>query len=191
MKPKELRNLVFALALGLLGAGALAGVALPHTFSAGSPIRAAEVNANFAALNNALPGVAQTAAAEAVAITSDSPAIAKVTITVPGAGFVKVSASAQLNIEYSGNSSATFTLAVADAPDAIRPDQDKRISLPAGLPAWNYSYIVSSERVFPVDSAGPKTFYLIAEENSSTQGTVSKRTLSATYLRAFGAVQSP
>jgi hypothetical protein len=191
MNPKELRKLVFALALGLLGAGALAGISLPHTFSAGSPIRAAEVNANFAALNNALPGVAQTAAADAVAITNTAPAVASVTITVPGPGFVKVSASAQLNIEYSGLSSATFTVAVTNAPDTIRPDQDKRISLPAGLPAWNYSYIVSSERVFPVDSAGPKTFYLIAEENSGVQGTVSKRTLSATYLTAMGEVQNP
>jgi hypothetical protein len=50
MNSKELRNLALGLALGLLGAGALAGVSLPHTFSAGSPIRAAEVNANFAAL---------------------------------------------------------------------------------------------------------------------------------------------
>ncbi len=191
MNPKELRNLVFALALGLLGAGALAGISLPHTFSAGSPIRAAEVNANFAALNNALPGVAQTAAAEAVAITAATPAVASVSINVPGPGFVKVSASAQLNIEYSGLSSATFTVAVTNTPDTIRPDQDKRISLPAGLPAWTYSYIVSSERVFPVDSAGPKTFYLIAEENSGVQGTVSKRTLSATYLTAMGEVQNP
>jgi hypothetical protein len=45
MNSKELRNLALGLALGLLGAGALAGVSLPHTFSAGSPIRAAEVNA--------------------------------------------------------------------------------------------------------------------------------------------------
>ena len=188
---KELRNLAFGLALGLLGAGALAGISLPHTFSAGSPIRATEVNANFAALNNALPGVAQTAAAESVAITAATPAVASVTITVPGPGFVKVSASAQLNLEYTGTTNATFTVAVANAPDTIRPDQDKRISLPAGLPVWTYSYIVSSERVFPVDSAGPKTFYLIAEENSGVQATVSKRTLSATYLTGMGTVQSP
>lgn len=76
-------------------------------------------------------------------------------------------------------------------PTTIRPDQDKRISLPASLPAWTYSYIVSSERVFPVDSAGPKTFFLIVEENSGVQGTVSKRTLSATYLTSMGTVQNP
>ncbi|GIW12558.1 MAG: hypothetical protein KatS3mg061_3615 [Dehalococcoidia bacterium] len=187
------RNLFFfMLGAGVVAAGLWGWSVGPLTnFTAGTPIRASEVNANFAALNNALPGVAQTAAAEAVAISDTTPAVASVTINVPGPGFVKVGASAQLNIEYSGSSSAVFTFALADAPDAIRPDQDRRISLPAGLPAWTYSYIVSSERVFPVDSAGPKTFYLIVEENSGVQGSVSKRTLSATYLTAMGAVQNP
>ncbi|MCS7068173.1 MAG: hypothetical protein RMK51_07515 [Meiothermus sp.] len=186
---------IFFLALGAglstLGLWALAGVSLPHTFSAGGLIRASEVNANFAALNNALPGVAQTAASDTVAITDTTPAVASVTINVPGPGYVKVSATAQLNVEYTGTSSALFTFAVSNTADTIRPDQDKRISLPAGLPAWTYSYIVSSERVFPVDSAGSKTFYLIAEENSGVQGSVSKRTLTATFLTAMGTVQSP
>jgi hypothetical protein len=190
MNSKELRNLALGLALGLLGAGALAGVSLPHTFSAGSPIRAAEVNANFAALNQALPGVAQTVVAERVDITPTS-AIASVSINVPGPGHVLVRATAQLNILYDGTSSAAFTFGVSNSSDSFRPDQDRRIGLPAGLPAWTYSYIVSAERVFTVDSAGIKTFYLLAEENSPVQGTISKTTLTATYLKAMGTVQDP
>ncbi|GIW23826.1 hypothetical protein [Meiothermus sp.] len=190
MSNKNLFFLALGSGLSSLGFWALAGINLPHTFSAGSPIRAAEVNANFAALNNALPGVAQTAASNAIAIT-DTPAVDSVTINVPGPGYVRVSATAQLNVEYTGTSSAMFTLAVSNTADTIRPDQDKRISLPGGLPAWTYRYIVSSERVFPVDSAGPKTFYLIAEENSVVQGTISSRTLTATFLTGMGTVQSP
>ncbi|RIH84659.1 hypothetical protein Mlute_01823 [Meiothermus luteus] len=191
MSNKNLFFLALGIGLSTLGFWALAGINLPHTFSAGSPIRAAEVNANFAALNNALPGVAQTAASDSVAITDTTPAVDSVTINVPGPGYVRVSATAQLNVEYTGTSSAMFTLAVSNTADTIRPDQDKRISLPGGLPAWTYRYIVSSERVFPVDSAGPKTFYLIAEENSSVQGTISSRTLTATFLTGMGTVQSP
>jgi len=190
MNPRELRNLALGLALGFLGAGVLAGVSLPHTFTAGNPIRAGEVNANFAALNNALPGVAQTVSAGSAAITASSAVIDSVSINVPGPGYVRVSASAQLNIEYTG-ASAHFTFGVSDAPDVFSPDQDRRIMLPNGLPAWTYSYIVSSERVFRVDSAGPKTFYMLAEENSSAQGTVSRRVLTATYFTAMGTVQTP
>ncbi|AWR88055.1 hypothetical protein [Meiothermus taiwanensis] len=190
MTRKELRNLVFGLALGLLGAGALAEIALPHTFTSGTTIRANEVNANFQALGRGLPGVAQTVSPDAVPITP-TPAVDSVTINVPGPGFVKVSATAQLNIEYSGGSNAAFTLGVANAADTFRPAEDRRIAMPAGLPAGTYSYIVSAERVFPVDTPGPKTFYLLAEENTAAQGTVSRRTLTATFLTAMGTVQNP
>lgn len=191
MPNKNLFFLALGFGLSTLGLWALAGVTLPHTFTAGSPIRAAEVNANFAALNNALPGVAQSAASDAVAITNTTPAVASVTINVPGPGYVKVSATAQLNVEYTGTSSAQFTLGLSSTSDTLRPDQDKRLSLPSGLPAWTYIYILSAERVFPVDSAGSKTFYLIAEENSGVQGTVSKRTLTATFMTGMGTVQNP
>ncbi|GIW35822.1 hypothetical protein [Meiothermus sp.] len=188
------RNLFFlalGFALSSLGLWALAGINLPHTFTAGNPIRAAEVNANFAALNNALPGVAQTVESDTTDIPNSPNYLSRsVTINVPGPGYVRVSASLQLNIVYTGGN-ALFTVALANEPDVIRPDQDKRISLPGGLPNWTYTQIVSSERVFPVDSAGPKTFYLLVEENSGTQGQVSKSTLAATFVTGMGTVQAP
>ncbi|GEM82610.1 hypothetical protein [Meiothermus hypogaeus] len=191
MPNRNLFYLALGFALSSLGLWALAGINLPHTFTAGNPIRAAEVNANFTALNNALPGVAQAVESDTTDIP-DSPNYLRrsVTINVPGPGYVRVSASLQLNIVYTG-SNALFTVALANEPDVIRPDQDKRISLPGGLPNWTYIQIVSSERVFPVDSAGPKTFYLLVEENSATQGQVAKSTLTATFVTGMGTVQNP
>ena len=189
MNRNDIRNIVLGLAVGLAGAGALAGVSLPFNFTAGTPIKSSEVNANFAALNNALPGVAQTASSADVPITS-TPAVASVTINAPGPGYVLVSTSAQLNIDYTGTSSARFTLGLSDAADTISPDQAKTISMPSGLPVWTYNQILSAERVFPISSAGPKTFYLIAEENSGVQASISRRTLTATFVTAMGTVQT-
>lgn len=191
MPNKNLFFLALGFGLSTLGLWALAGVTLPHTFTAGSPIRAAEVNANFSALNNALPGVAQTVESDTTEIPDFPNSLSRsVTINVPGPGYVRVSASLQLNIVYTGGN-ALFTVALANEPDVIRPDQDKRISLPGGLPNWTYIQIVSSERVFPVDSAGPKTFYLLVEENSATQGQVARSTLTATFMTGMGTVQNP
>ncbi|MBO1436848.1 hypothetical protein [Meiothermus sp. CFH 77666] len=191
MPNKNLFFLALGFGLSTLGLWALAGVTLPHTFTAGSPIRAAEVNANFSALNNALPGVAQTVESNTTDIPDFPNSLSRsVTINVPGPGYVRVSASLQLNIVYTGGN-ALFTVALANEPDVIRPDQDKRISLPGGLPNWTYIQIVSSERVFPVDSAGPKTFYLLVEENSATQGQVARSTLTATFVTGMGTVQNP
>lgn len=53
MKKEHLRNFIIGAVLGISGFG-FAVVSLPNTFSAGSPIRAAEVNANFSALKTAL-----------------------------------------------------------------------------------------------------------------------------------------
>jgi hypothetical protein len=189
MNRNDIRNIVLGLAVGLAGAGALAGVSLPFTFTAGTPIKSSEVNANFAALNNALPGVAQTASSTDVPITS-TPSVASVTINAPGPGYVLVSATAQLNIDYTGSSSARFTFGLSDAADTISPDQAKTISMPSGLPAWTFNQILSAERVFPISSAGPKTFYLLAEENSGVQASVSRRTLTATFMTAMGTVQT-
>lgn len=191
MPNKNLFFLALGFGLSTLGLWALAGVTLPHTFTAGSPIRAAEVNANFSALNNALPGVAQTVESNTTDIPDFPNSLSRsVTINVPGPGYVRVSASLQLNIVYTGGN-ALFTVALANEPDVIRPDQDKRISLPGGLPNWTYIQIVSSERVFPVDSAGPRTFYLLVEENSATQGQVARSTLTATFVTGMGTVQNP
>jgi hypothetical protein len=51
MKHKELRNLVVGLVFGFSSLSVLAAV-LPHSFAPNTPIKSAEVNANFASLNN-------------------------------------------------------------------------------------------------------------------------------------------
>jgi len=53
MRAFPFRFVFFLVAVVLLGAVAT-GVNLPHAFQAGSPIRAAEVNANFAAVASAV-----------------------------------------------------------------------------------------------------------------------------------------
>jgi hypothetical protein len=53
MNDQRLRQFVIGVALGISGFG-VAAVSLPHSFTAGSQIKSAEVNANFAALKTAL-----------------------------------------------------------------------------------------------------------------------------------------
>ncbi len=50
MNAKTIKNLVLGGALASAGAWALAGTSLPNSFSPGTPIKAADVNANFSAL---------------------------------------------------------------------------------------------------------------------------------------------
>ncbi len=62
MKPRNWKKILLSLVGGLLVPASIyaANATLPHTFSAGTPIRAQEVNANFTALRDAVNTKADT-----------------------------------------------------------------------------------------------------------------------------------
>jgi hypothetical protein len=97
----QLRYVLFVVTtFVLIGVTAFA-VDLPHVFSAGTTIRSAQVNANFAAIASAIPLVAHGVGQQpVVAVTSTTAAedIATVTLAVPGPGTVIVSATGSAQI---------------------------------------------------------------------------------------------
>jgi hypothetical protein len=57
MTAKQFRHLIVGFTVGAVGLSALASVTVPFTFTAGTPIKASEVNANFTALKTAVDGL--------------------------------------------------------------------------------------------------------------------------------------
>jgi hypothetical protein len=100
MNAKNLKHIVLGFALGSFGLAALA-VTIPNTFTSGKVISSSEVNANFAALKNAVDALDVTS----VGITQGRSGLIPIpdsefmidivttTISIPKAGFISVSAT--------------------------------------------------------------------------------------------------
>lgn len=57
MNANDIKHAIFGSILATAGAWALAGTTVPNTFQSGTPIKAADVNANFRALQDGLNGL--------------------------------------------------------------------------------------------------------------------------------------
>jgi hypothetical protein len=110
MNAKNLKNLVLGFILGSFGLAALA-VTIPNTFTSGKVISSSEVNANFAALKNAVDALDVTSVgitqgrSGSIQITDSEFMIDIVTTTItsPKAGYINVSAIGQANVFTSAN----------------------------------------------------------------------------------------
>jgi hypothetical protein len=129
---------------------------VPYTFSAGSPARAADVNADFNTLVKALPGISvtnfmlpQTAIPAGTIATN----ISTIKMSAPSNGYVLVT------LEGNGTTSSGVNLGISDisAPDMSSHPIDYA-SL-ANTTTVNTFYVSS---FFPV-SAGSNTFWAVAQ----------------------------
>ena len=158
--PGQFLGALAALFLGLVAVAY--AVTLPNTFTAGTTISASQVNANFSALNNALPGIARNGDSSQITVANaGNTNIINATITVPAAGYIVARAMALGQVTGSpiGNilmSISTATGVFGGVPNYALFGASDEVSS-----AVRWGDMVT-ERTFSV-AAGTYTYYVVAQ----------------------------
>lgn len=202
----RLRYVLLFVSLVVLVGVSAGALDVPHTFAPGDVISAAEVNQNFAeveqvvtALEVTRPGIAVSPyPASYVQIPDVGVAItvASVTLDVPAAGYVLVSATYQVNTPHTAGTDTLVETLVTDDPAASVSGQPyaRGVLWPRDAPSTSMAYYcvqASASRVFAVAGPGPVTYHLRAVRPSGGGSftNVGYPTLTAVYLPVdYGAI---
>ncbi len=162
MKMKRTLLLTLTTASLLIALPALAAV--PYTFSAGTPARAASVNADFSALDNSLPGAAAARPSIKTLTASGANDICgSCSITVPGAGYIFASADLTVDINHTSGTASICRFSV-DHSSTINGATDAWTALSSSSQTGLYSFTTGWSGVFPVASAGTYKYYLVGNQ---------------------------
>ncbi|GJM19132.1 MAG: hypothetical protein DHS20C14_13450 [Phycisphaeraceae bacterium] len=117
------------------------------------------------------PGVAEI---HANALSQDIEAgigpILSRTITVPGPGYVVAIANLEVLIGFITGSDQLVSIGVSDEPDAFFEGLELSEDIPASTGTGTYNFVISPSLVFPVDTAGAHTYYLVGQEGGGNGG---------------------
>ena len=144
---------------------AYAAVNIPNVFSSGTTISSSQVNANFTAVANQMPGIEFTSSNSwGGALTGSAQNIASLIVTAPTDGFVWVSFSAHCWITHTTGTNSALDIQISNsstpAIDFLTTSYRRKQIDPAAA-SGGYSDSCVTDRVFPV-SAGDNNFYLHA-----------------------------
>ncbi len=117
------------------------------------------------------PGVAfrnLTGFAATVDSTSGQDILA-VTMNSPGPGFVIVHGAAQVFLLHDIGMASTVTLALSTVSGDVPDSTNAEIALPGSFSSELYIFPVVTQNVFPVQAAGPVTFYLTAKKGTQVR----------------------
>ncbi len=164
MNKTVLLSLAFVLCLG-----ASTQAAVPYTFSAGTPARAASVNANFTALGNGLPGLANCYSYGPFAITSSSAMVSSLTVVCPVAGYLLVIAQSSQSISHDIGTASFLNSCLHTVKNTFETAHQSPFLLASNVPTGDYASTMTVTRTFSIASAGNFKVYL----NSYLTGAVS------------------
>lgn len=93
--------------------------------------------------------------------TSGAKVLATLNLTVPGPGWLSVSAACQVSFIHDLGHATRVTLGVGLSP-ILSDSAASTIALPSGFPAELYQFPLAADAVFPVPTAGVRTVYVLA-----------------------------
>jgi hypothetical protein len=134
------------------------------------------------------PGVAQELRTTQRFLDSSVIAVVSASIDVPAAGYVLAMASAEAIFDHTNAIESGIEFGVSDSPNAFGSDQDKDLQIPANASTGTHEKSAAAQKIFPVNSAGTKTFYILARETSGVTS-LNDATLSLVYFpTSYGTV---
>jgi hypothetical protein len=112
------------------------------------------------------------------------------TIDVPGAGYVLVMATAQLQANHTNGNSMTASLGVSDNSTAFPANQEVAFTLAPAMPTYAaYAFPVSFHGLFEVAAAGSNTYYFLGQRGGVGPITIYDVQFTCVYIpTAYGTV---
>lgn len=146
-----------------------AAVTIPNSFTDGTPAVAAQVNANFSALANAMPAVKSVNTPHLAAVASTTGEnIASITVTAPVDGQIVLDASGDIGINQTvaANNFVYTYLTTTSGGTSTTTKSFFALDTTGGAAnrSWGNLHLTG---VFPVTAGTPTTFYLTAGRDSS------------------------
>lgn len=167
LKPTRAQLIAAAIIATSMGLS-YAAVTIPNSFTDGTPAVAAQVNANFSALANAMPAVKTVNTPHAAAVTSTTGEnIASITVTAPVDGQIVLDASGDIGINQTVvANNYVYTYLATTTGGTSTTKSFFVLDTTGGAPnrSWGNLHLTG---VFPVTAGTPTTFYLTANRDSS------------------------
>ncbi|MBI3351259.1 MAG: hypothetical protein HY036_01630 [Nitrospirae bacterium] len=168
---------------------ALGNVTIPNSFTNGTVADATQVNANFQALANAMPGVKIASVPDNSNITSVYPAgtqLGSISVTIPAAGNVMVSSFGAICLNNHTNGLADMLwLKISKTSGAVTGGGSySTVAIPAELPTYGRSCgPLGGSYIFAETAAGTYTYYLNMATN--TTGSLKGETLGTSLIAQY------
>jgi len=136
-----------------------AGVTIPNSFTPGATISSSQMNQNFTAVANQMPGVKSVETGGQIVVPTTSGTMLSITVTVPGAGYVVVTASGSIDCIFSVAGAMLVRVKVSQiASDTSETPGIQFLRFPASV--GSYVFPFSTTKLFSVTSASTVTYYL-------------------------------
>ena len=139
----------------------IAGVTIPYPFTTGTTISSSEMNQNFTAVANQMPGVktVEDTRPWVSPLPTTSGTVLSITVTVPGPGYVVVTASGAIFFNVSVAGQRLILIKVSEiASDTSENPGVQIVRMPVSV--GSYSIPFSTTKVFSVTTASTVTYYL-------------------------------
>jgi hypothetical protein len=173
-----------------LSASAWAAAPTLTTFSAGTPARAASVNANFTAISDALPGVTNAFNSSSMYPVADT-VLTSVAISCPGPGYVLLLAKMVVELDHTNGTVTYCTGVISRNRTTATYNSHLFTAVPSTAPTGSYYQTPSAFGVETISAAGTYTYYLVADNNGSGTPRVYRSQLAAVFFpEAVGAISN-
>jgi hypothetical protein len=148
---------------------------VPNTFQQGTTISSQQVNTNFSALANALPGVKSAhGAPPGFNFTTTWQTVTQTTVTPPADGIFLIFANTQVafNLQPNGNSMVSFCVSTSSSSNDCRGIFGASFVAPCTTCGPALSVPVNATATVSVSKGVPVTFFLLAKKGSDNTDTI-------------------
>ncbi len=152
---------------------AYAAVNIPNTFAPNTTISASQVNANFTAVANQMPGVEYSSNESYISVTTDS-VVLSVDVTAPTEGYIVASFTGTSKFDHTNGTTQNLRMNLSTTcPTTVgaNPGGFRYSAIPSEAPTGGYYSTIGTNYVFQV-AAGTTTVCLVAESTSGALNSV-------------------
>lgn len=184
-KPTRSQFIAAAILATSMGLSYAAVSLIPNTFTAGTPASAADVNANFSAVEASIPGINVSDDQTYSPVSATAGTVAQITVTPPANGYVLLQYSGIADIAHTNGTLDEVRVEISDTAGMITFEPSfNLVEVTSAQPSSGDEYYspIQTQRLFPVTANVTKTFYVRADLHSGTTAYIGYNYLSAMFV---------